>query len=239
MKEFFIECLKDLESLTGLRQLYFLQSDLEDGERKKNVLIQGMILAAQDYPYIPEDAQKKIIRDQMVKDQNYDALHARVIHRWLGGASAKYWNGQPQETEKKEAPIAPPEVADQYIKQIQENIARSGRKVPAMTKEEIEKFGQEKIADPMVQNLKDKFGTDSHKNPRPEFIVGEECPLCKGDGIQSGELDDSIEPQPCAKCNGAGIINCAVVNAASQDEADKAYHATINQKTYVLQGKGN
>lgn len=83
MRNFFIQCLKDLESLTGIRQLYFLQSDLEDGERKKNVLIEGMIATSKQFPYISEQIQQKIIRDMMVKDQDYDSLNSRIIYKWL------------------------------------------------------------------------------------------------------------------------------------------------------------
>lgn len=83
MKDFFTQCLKDLESLTGIRQLYFLQSDLEDGERKKNVLIDGMVATRNQFDYIPDEAIKKIVREQMVKDQDYDALNSRVLFKWL------------------------------------------------------------------------------------------------------------------------------------------------------------
>lgn len=83
MKDFFILCLKDLESISGLRQLFFLQSDLEDGERKKDVLIAGMVATCKNFDYIPEKAQQKIIREMMVKDQDYDSLNSRVIYKWL------------------------------------------------------------------------------------------------------------------------------------------------------------
>lgn len=91
MKDFFKQCLKDLEPLTGIRQLFFLQSDLEDGERKKDVLIDGMITTSAMFPYIPEETQKKIIREMMVKDQDYDSLNSRVIHKWLNQNKEFYY----------------------------------------------------------------------------------------------------------------------------------------------------
>lgn len=134
MNEFFIQCLKDLESLTGLRQLFFLQSDMEDGERKKNVLIEGMVLAFNDYPFIPEEARKKIIRDQMVKDQKYDALNSRTIHKWLSAAANAYRTHSqfseddltPRDKDGKPTEVAPPEVAEKYQKELMASLAQIG-----------------------------------------------------------------------------------------------------------------
>lgn len=138
MKDFFIQCLKDLEPLTGIRQLYFMQSDLEDGERKKNVLIYGMIAAAEDYPYIPEESKKKIIRDQMVKDQNYEALNGRTIHKWLNAAANAYRTHSqfteadllPRDKDGKPTEVAPPEVAEKYQKELMANLAQIGTGLP-------------------------------------------------------------------------------------------------------------
>lgn len=144
MKDFFIQCLKDLESLTGLRQLFFLQSDLEDGERKKNVLIEGMVLACKDYPYIPEESQKKIIREAMVKDQNYEALNSRVIHKWLTQAANAYRTHSnfteedltPRDQDGKPTTPAPPEIADKYYREWIASLAKIGSNAPTI--EQIE-----------------------------------------------------------------------------------------------------
>lgn len=86
MKEFFTQCLKDLEEISGIRQLFWLQSDLEDGERRKNVLINGMVAAAATFTYITDQEKQRIIRRMMVEDQTYEALNSRVINKWLSGA---------------------------------------------------------------------------------------------------------------------------------------------------------
>lgn len=150
MKEFFKQCLKDLESLTGLRQLYFLQTD-EDGERKVDVVITGMILAAADYPYIPQEAQQKIIREQMVKDQTYEALNSRVVHKWLTLAAGKYYReSSHQETQGKAVPPAPPEVAQKYTQQLLASLSEVGREVPQLTPAQILAEGQP-VKDPAVR----------------------------------------------------------------------------------------
>lgn len=148
MEEFFIQCLKDLEPLTGHRQLYFLQSDLEDGERQKNVLIKGMVLAAAEYPYIPEEAQQKIISDQMVKDQTYDRLNSRMVHKWLSGVSGKYFRESSHQnplSEQELTPAPPQELSLETKKLIQSYLAdlAGAKAVPAMSRKEIELLGQE------------------------------------------------------------------------------------------------
>jgi len=90
MKEFIIQCLDDLESLTGIRQTYYLTTGT-DGKRKATVLIQGILEVCKQFSYISEADQQKIIREQMVKDQNYDALNSRTVWKWFNGVKDKYW----------------------------------------------------------------------------------------------------------------------------------------------------
>lgn len=125
MRDFVKECLNDLEPLTGIRQLYFLQSD-PDGERKIRVLIDGIILALQDYPYIPEEAKKKIIREQMVKDQNYDALNSRVVNKWMTTFGSTYFTNWQKEQPIQYHEPAPPEIADKYIEEFKANLVKIG-----------------------------------------------------------------------------------------------------------------
>jgi hypothetical protein len=104
MNDFLIQCLNDLESLTGLRQMYFLQVD-EDGKRKLEVLIKGMVATCKEFDYIPEAAQKSIIASQMRQDQDYEALNSRVIWKWLNAFKARYLN--PKELQDKEVVFEP------------------------------------------------------------------------------------------------------------------------------------
>jgi len=104
MKEFLKQCLEDLEPLTGIRQLYFLQNE-DDGARKVAVLIEGMLVTCRQFEYIPVEAQKKLIREQMVKDQDYTALNSRTLYKWFNGVSSLYWTkAQEPVQEVKELP---------------------------------------------------------------------------------------------------------------------------------------
>lgn len=99
MKEFFENCLRDLEALTGKRQVYFWQTETgideasgkPKGLRKFEVCVHGMVIQSQNFSYIPEADQKRIITEMMVKDQDYDQLNSQVIHKWLSMYSGKYF----------------------------------------------------------------------------------------------------------------------------------------------------
>jgi len=77
MREFFKQCLEELEAKTGLRQLYFMQQR-EDGVKMVNILLDSMVIVSKEFDYIPEHAQKSIIASQIVKDQDYDGLNSRM-----------------------------------------------------------------------------------------------------------------------------------------------------------------
>ena len=118
-----------------------------------NVLIQGMILASQDYPYIPEEVQQKVIREQMVKDQTYEELNSRAIHKWLNGIAGKYWI-ENKEPEKAVTP-ASPEVADYWAEEWKKELAKVGQPVPKVSIAELEDK-----RDPFLKGMK--------ATPKPE-----------------------------------------------------------------------
>lgn len=139
MRDFFKQCLEDLEALTGNRQMYYFATDA-DGQRKLKVCLDGMVLAANDYPFIPEEAKRKIIRDQMVKDQNYEALNSRTVHKWLTAAANAYRTHSqfteddltPRDQLGNPAEPAPPEVADKYYQQWLASLVKIGNVLPTI-----------------------------------------------------------------------------------------------------------
>lgn len=147
MNDFIIQCLEDLESLTGIRQYYFLTTD-PDGERKTKVLIRGILEVCKQFPYISEADQKKIITDQMVKDQNYDSLNSRTVWKWLNGAKDVYW----EKTQKKVEEVKPLEpltpetiqMIDDYLKKLGSDMQPTKRQGFAKRlKDEMDKIQSE------------------------------------------------------------------------------------------------
>jgi len=129
MKEFFIQCMKDLEPLTGIRQLFFMQSDIEDGQRKFDVLIKGMVSKAAEFDYIPEAVQKAIIKKMMVKDQEYDQLNSRVIDKWLNLHKDQYFTSKPEELKPVQLTEEQAMRVDALITEALKNLAPDPRSV--------------------------------------------------------------------------------------------------------------
>jgi hypothetical protein len=105
MRDFLIQCLNDQESINGIRQLFYLQSDAVDGKRKVEVLIKGMLLTCKEFEYIPEERQKSIIASQMRQDMEYDALNSRTLWKWLNAFKSPYLN--PHKLQDKEFDLPP------------------------------------------------------------------------------------------------------------------------------------
>lgn len=146
MKEFFKQCLKDLEALAGKRQLAFWEMEAaksedakKEGDRLIKVCIEGMLFACQDFTFIPDDHKKRIIREQMVKDApNYDALNGATVYRWLARAATAYRTHSqfseddliPRDKDGNPTEAAPPEVAAKYESQLLANLATIGNPLP-------------------------------------------------------------------------------------------------------------
>lgn len=142
MRDFFIKCLNELEAITGLRQLAFWEmeaaKDIQAGKSEKearnkfDVCVAGMVEASKKFPEIEEERQRKHVRRMMVEDTTYEALNSRTIYRWLN----QYRQQQApkaQLTEEDLSQVAPPEVADKYIKEFQESLAKVGTGMPTVT----------------------------------------------------------------------------------------------------------
>lgn len=165
MREFFKQCMEDLESISGSRQKYYLDSDLEDGERKKKVLLDGMVEASRKFDYIPEKDQQTIIRRMMIEDQNYESLNSRVIWKWLEMHKGKY-STQPRLSEEEIIP--PPPLSEEMQKQIREylaNLAGSTVKpVPQVNEWDLKAIQEE-----------DSISREGRKGsgyiPKPEMVV--------------------------------------------------------------------
>lgn len=103
MKDFFTQCLEDLEFTSGKRQLHWMRQGCEtqsDFDRKKAILINSMVIVSKEFEYIPEQAQKRIIEGQIIKDQDYEGLYSSTIWKWLNAFKAPYLN--PKELQDKE-----------------------------------------------------------------------------------------------------------------------------------------
>jgi hypothetical protein len=86
MKDFFKECLANLKDIANINQLHWIMQECnsqEEFDKRKNILIDSMMIVSKKFDYIPEGIQQKYILKMMVEDQVYDGLSSRVIWKWL------------------------------------------------------------------------------------------------------------------------------------------------------------
>jgi len=93
MKDFFEKCLRELHQLTGLKQYIEIcnKPTKQEAEQEMNVIVRGMMMVSEKFSYIPQDAQKRIVRHQMVSDSEMYALNAKVVYKWFNAVAAGYW----------------------------------------------------------------------------------------------------------------------------------------------------
>lgn len=82
MREYFIQLLNNLESLTGMKQLERI-GQKPNAADELNKLLDILCRVCDLFPYIPNDAKKNIISDSVVTDQDFIGLNAKVIYKWL------------------------------------------------------------------------------------------------------------------------------------------------------------
>lgn len=132
MKDFFKTCLEELEFKTGIRQLYWMQqgaADQGDFDKKKNILLDSMVIASNKFDYIPKEDQKLIITKMMVEDQEYDGMNSRTVWKWLNMHSVHYFsvNKAPEEIPRIEHTAEQSErinaMIAEYLKQLAGNFS--------------------------------------------------------------------------------------------------------------------
>lgn len=124
MTEYFLNLLKSLYRIAGLRQMENLYAEgKEKGDRELNLLINELTHAASQYPEVPNQVIIDTINDRVRKDQEFTSLNARTIHKWLTPLRSRYYH-ESHHIEQKPIEDAPPIVTgkkrDEYIHQLLE-----------------------------------------------------------------------------------------------------------------------
>ncbi len=102
MKDFLKSELKTLKSKTGLNQ-YETFSAMPDAENQIRILLDSMVLACNEFPYIPDMDKCAIIQKMIIQDQDFTALNSRAIWKWLNLHKDIYWTKA--HGKEKDAPI--------------------------------------------------------------------------------------------------------------------------------------
>jgi len=139
MREFFKQELKTLKAKTGLNQ-YENIGAMPDAQFQFKILLDSMELACAEFSYIPDNDKQRIIREQILRDQDFTGLNSRVIWKWLNLNKDHYWAVKVAKEEPTAFEPCPPEKVDFYAKQLLENIAKIGNVTTPQPREE--RYGQ-------------------------------------------------------------------------------------------------
>ena len=90
MRDFFKEELKTLKAKTGLNQ-YENISSLPDAQFQFKILLDSLVLACNEFAYIPDADKKRIIQKSIMTSQDFTGLHSRVVWGWLNQNKEHYW----------------------------------------------------------------------------------------------------------------------------------------------------
>lgn len=125
MREFFKSELKTLKAKTGLNQ-YENISSMTDAKFQFKILLDSMVASCNEFNYIPDTDKKRIIQEQIIRDQDFTGLNSRVIWKWLNLNKDHYWTIFQMKQKPEAFEPCPPEKVDFYVKKLKESIEAIG-----------------------------------------------------------------------------------------------------------------
>jgi hypothetical protein len=178
MKEFYTQCLKDLYALTGIEQVRWMQNDLKDGKRNFELCVAGMVEQSKAFPYIPIEAQQKIILKMIIEDKDYQMLNSRTVFRWLNLHRDAYFinANAPEETPRVQLTEEEEKTVNALIEQWKKDVSKigsGGRNTQP---------GTYQIKDQRIQKLKEKFRGKECQHTGPRIEISETEELCNDCG---------------------------------------------------------
>jgi len=133
-----------------------------------------MMATSGQFPYISEADQQRIIREQMVKDQDYDSLNSRTIYKWLNMNKDFYFmeTNSATESPRVELSEAEKERIDQLANQFKMSLMGNFRPEYKDLQKEIDDLKLEDIErqDGKVSETK-KLG---YVPPNKEYLIEKE-----------------------------------------------------------------
>jgi hypothetical protein len=144
MRDFFKSELQTLKIKTGLNQ-YENLSALPDAEDQFKLLFDSLVMVCDGFPEIPDNHKKRIIQEQIYRDQDFNQLTPRVVWKWLDREKGKYFKELAHiPTESNAKPVTYDELSpeikqgvDDLIKSLQMDNAGL-KSVPQVSQAEID-----------------------------------------------------------------------------------------------------
>lgn len=144
MRDFLIDCLRNLKISRGLNQYEDMKAKGDAGAVELQKLVNAMITVCNSYNYIPDDAKKRVISQRILDDPELYNLNASKIWRWLNDVSGKYYNVQPEAESVSNATQLRPET-QQLISDFMNRLMtkQTFRSVPSIDSSDVKKIEQE------------------------------------------------------------------------------------------------
>lgn len=149
MRDFFKSELESLKAKTGLNQ-YENLSAMPDAPKQFKILFDSLEMVRAEFHYIPDDAVKQIVQEQIVREVDFTSLNSRVLWKWLNSRKDFYW-AQYQSQVEKQAQTTPvpfealPEALQKEIEAFKAKLLEGGgmKAVPPVTQAEIDAIKRE------------------------------------------------------------------------------------------------
>lgn len=124
MREYFEQLLNNLETLTGMKQLERI-SHKQNAYDELNKLLDVLCRVSDLFPYIPQEAQKNIISDSIITDQEFIGLNAKIVYKWLNLRKDVYFKEVAHiETENQPEPVTG-EAREKWLNIWQQELAKA------------------------------------------------------------------------------------------------------------------
>lgn len=176
MREFFKDCIKSLDTITGIKTYTYLQINAgksaeakKEADKEIDLWLSSLCRVSQKFDYIPEEAQQKYILRMMEEDQKYTEFNSRTVWGWLDLHKDKHITHS-QFTEMDLSPGTPFDQLPQATKDLVNDFLDklNDRKVK-MTPEEIFEQGQERPVRPETTYISTNQEDKELREKRAEY----------------------------------------------------------------------
>lgn len=105
MRDYFLKLLQNLDKLTGMKQ-YEKLCAMPEFKAEINLLLDILCRVCDQFPYMPDDAKKRIIDTSVVTDGEFIGLNAKFVYKHLFANKDRYFKeAAHQETKPEDEPL--------------------------------------------------------------------------------------------------------------------------------------
>jgi hypothetical protein len=213
MRDFFKQELKSLSRNTGLKQ-YEKILELEGWEKETSELLDALCKVCNQFDYIPNEDKAKIIKQNIITDQEFTGFNARIIYKWLSQAKSVYFKeaAHVPSGPSESAPILEGEERKKMLQKWLESLGEGVKSVPKMTESEIKATGKIDVVEKKATGYS------------PRVITVEEFE--KGEAIKREAAIKYREIYDFSKFKHYPIEGFEIF-AASKEDAQEIYNKTV------------